>query len=97
MNAKRLFLIVFICSLISCKNYYNEMIKWAGEVPKGISVDSVKKLQPDFIEIDWSHPRILGDENEYIITKIKYDYDILKMENYLLFKNNKYQGRFAHK
>jgi hypothetical protein len=34
---------------------------------------------------------------EYIITKTKYDNDLLQMDNYLLFKENKYMGRFARK
>ena len=73
------------------------MIDWTSNIPKGISVDSVKKLQPDYLEIDWNNPEKFDDETRYIITKIKNNYDPLHMENYLSFIHNKYEGRFAHK
>ena len=67
-------------------------------VSKGAVVtDSVKKLQPDYLEIDWNNPEKFDDETRYIITKIKNNYDPLHMENYLSFIHNKYEGRFAHK
>ena len=73
------------------------MIDWASKIPEGTSIDSVKLIQPDFIEIDLENPQKFEDETRYGITKIKYDYDLLKMEYYLVFVDNKYKGRFAHK
>ena len=73
------------------------MIDWTGSIPQGTSIDSVKQIQPEFLEIDWGNPKIFSDETRYYITKIKYNHDMLNMENYLSFVDNKYQGRFAHK
>ena len=95
----KIFTLVFLAVLFlsSCKNYYNEMIRWSSNIPIGTSIDSVKAVQPKFLEIDWNHPRVFGNETQFIITRIKNNNDLLKMENYLSFVNNKYQGRFAHK
>lgn len=81
------------------------MIEWTDNIPMGTSIDSVKQIQPNFIEIDWNKPDTidwiksdtLNNETRYFITKIKNDNDMLKMDNYLYFVNGKYQGRFAHK
>ena len=73
------------------------MIDWTSGIPMGTSIDSVKKISPDFLEISWIHPETYDREIRYAITKIKNNRDILKMENYLSFVDNKYQGRFAHK
>ncbi len=84
-------------ALSSCKNYYNEMIHWTSSIPRGTSIDSIKNIQPDFLEIDWNDPEIYESETRYSITKIKNNRDILQMANYLSFVDNKYVGRFAHK
>lgn len=97
MKSKPLFLLMFFFLLLSCKNHYNEMIAWTDTIPKGSSVESVKKIQPGYLEIDWNNPDIFENETRYSITKIKNDYDALGMENYLSFVDGKYQGRFAHK
>ncbi len=97
MKHKIVFTVILFIFLSSCKNYYNEMIDWTSSIPKGTSIDSVKIIQPDFIEIDWNNAVITDSETRYIITKIKNNNDPLKMENYLSFENNKYQGRFANK
>ena len=47
--------------------------------------------------INWTDPETNDSVKMYTITKIKNNRDILKMENYLSFVDNKYQGRFAHK
>ena len=91
------FLALVLLLIISCKNYYNDMVYWTGSIPIGVSIDSVMQIQPDFIEIDWSNPIKEDNETRYIITKIKNNNDFLQMENYLSFVDNKYQGRFAHK
>lgn len=73
------------------------MIDWTSNIPIGTSIDSIKKIQPNFIEIDWQHPAMNNGETRYTIIKIKNNYDVMKMENYLSFVENKYRGRFAHK
>jgi len=96
MNSK-IAVITLLFAFLSCTNYYNEMIDWASSIPKGTSIDSVKLIQPDFIQIDWKNPIIIDSEARYRIIKIKNDNDLLKMGNYLSFINDRYQGRFAHK
>ena len=71
--------------------------KLISNIPQGTSIDSVKQIQPDFIEIDRSNPVKSDSETRYIITKIKNSNDALQMENYLSFMDNKYQARFTHK
>lgn len=73
------------------------MINWTSTIPTGASLDSVKKNQPDFIEIDWDSPMVIDSVKNYLITKIKNNNDPLRMVNYISFINDKYQGRFAHK
>lgn len=97
MKSKTAILLFCFLLFFSCKNYYNEMIEWSDSIPRGASIDSVKQIQPDFIEIDWNNPLEGDGETRYIITKIRNNHDVLKMENYLVFVNNQYQGRFAQK
>ncbi len=73
------------------------MIAWTSSIPKGTSLDSVKQIQPDYIEINWKNPETFKNEQRFIISKIKGDNDILNMEYYLVFIDNKYQGQFAEK
>lgn len=73
------------------------MINWSSSIPKWTCIDTVKQIQPDFIEIDWKNPIKSDSEARYINTKIKNSNDLLQMENYLSFADNKYQGRFANK
>ena len=73
------------------------MIAWTSSIAKGTSLDSVKQIQPDYIEINWKNPETFKNEQRFIISKIKGDNDILNMEYYLVFIDNKYQGQFAEK
>ena len=84
-------------ALISCTNYYNQMISWSDNLENGLSIEKVQELQPDYIEIDWDNPRILEVEKWFLITKIKNNYDSLGMSNFLVFIDNKYQYREAKK
>ncbi len=90
-------LIFLMLSLVSCKNYYNEMIDWTSSIEIGTDIETVKKMQPEYLEIDWNQPDTFDNEIRYYIKNIKFDYDALKMTNYLVFIDGKYQGRFAHK
>lgn len=89
-----IFSVVFVT--LSCKNYYNDMIEWSDALPQGISIDSVKNLQPDFIIIDWSKPEKFDTITRFSMT-VKNNNDILKMENFLTFSNDTFIARFAHK
>ena len=96
----RLILILTFFSLTfltSCKNYYNDTIKWADEIKIGTGLKTIKNNQPEFIEIDWNKPNKVETETRYLITKIKGNRDILAMSHYLVFINNKYQGRETKK
>jgi len=91
------FLLIQTVFLAACRNYYNETIKWADSIHEGTSIDSVKLMQPSFIEIDWSNPKILEQSKLYEIVKIKNNHDILNMQHFLVFKNNKYVMRSHRK
>ena len=73
------------------------MISWTDSIPIGTGIDSVKKIQPGFIEIDWSNPQVNGNEYMFSIKRIRGSRDRLQMENYLSFVDKKYRGRFARK
>jgi len=80
-------------TLSGCENHYNEMIEWTDELEIGSSVQVVKNTQPTFIEISWDQPVKIENEILYEISKIDGEYDILKMSNFLVFVDGKYQGR----
>jgi hypothetical protein len=87
-------LILFILLLISsCKNHYNESIAWMDQLNHGLSFEDIKRQKPDFIDIDWENPLIINNEKWYAIDKIKGSNDILNMQHYLVFEDNKYKGR----
>ena len=59
-------------------------------------IETVKKSQPDFVEIYWLNPLII-DSQEYYEIEIKNNRDILQMQNFLVFENKKFKGREANK
>ncbi len=74
------------------------MIDWTSSIPTGTDLETVKIDQPDFLEIDWDNPDTLDVQiTRYFITKIKGNNDILKMEYFLEFENNRFRGQFGHK
>lgn len=73
------------------------MIAWADGIPVGITIDSVKKLQPRYIKIPWERPEKSNNETKFSIEHSRGNSDALKMANYLIFIDNKYEGRRAHK
>lgn len=83
--------------MVSCKNYYNDTIKWADNLEGGLSINTVKKTQPHFVKIDWKNPRIFEDKTWYFITEIDGNNDILGMSHYLVFRNDKYLYRESRK
>ena len=97
-NIVYVFVILIFMILISCNNNQNKMIGWADNIPIGTDLITVKNNQPDFLEIDWEKPDTFENETtRYFITKIKWNYDVLKMGYYLEFENNKYRGCFGRK
>jgi hypothetical protein len=97
MRFKQPILIFLLVFLLSCENYYNDMINWADNLPLGTSIDSVKKMQPDFIVIDWDKPSKSDSSKSFTIIKINGSSDALKMTTTLNFVNERYIGRFAKK
>ena len=92
------FVSVALLSMVSCKDYHNDFIHWSDNIPEGTNIDSVKKIQPDYIEIAWDKHDTLGNGDiSYPITKIRNNWDILNMSYSLAFRNNNYVGRGAHK
>ena len=66
----------------------------------GTSLEDVKKSQPDFVEIDWEKPDTVDIDDlglRFRIIKIKGNNDILSMDHYLLFNDNKFGGRKSTK
>jgi hypothetical protein len=52
---KNILITIVLITAISCssgENNYNRMLDWMGEIPKGTSIDSVKKSQPDFVIVN---------------------------------------------
>ncbi|WP_422106406.1 hypothetical protein [Winogradskyella sp.] len=97
MRLSKLFILLLLSFLFGCKNYYNETIEWADNLEGDLSVESVMKVQPYFIEIDWKNPRHIENEKWYLITEIKGNNDPLGMSHYLVFKGDKYQYRESKK
>ncbi|WP_396150740.1 hypothetical protein [Flavobacterium sp.] len=96
MCKKLIFFFFIYSTFISCKNYYNETIEWTDSLEIETDIETVKKSQPDFVEIDWLNPLII-DGQEYYEIEIKNNRDILNMQNFLVFENKKYKGREAKK
>ena len=90
-------LLIIILLLTSCKSYYNDTIDWMDKIELGTSLEEVKRSQPDFVEIDWNKPDTLDEGVRFRIEKIKGNNDILNMEHYLVFSDNKFVGRKSSK
>lgn len=73
------------------------MLEWIETIEIGLTIEDVKNMQPDYLEIDWEHPQTFENENWYMVTKIKGHNDILGMSNFLVFIDEKYQGREVRK
>jgi len=100
MNAYQRFILfgLLLLAFCSCKNYYNDSLKWIDSIPIGTPIDTVKKQQPGFLEIEWDAPIKIEDESMCCITKIKGNHwDILNMSHCLIFKNGAFAGRISIK
>jgi len=83
--------------LIGCRDYYNDTIDWTESIEAGTDIRIVKENQPEFVTVDWKNPQSFGNQTQYLISEIKGSKDILNMDNYLVFVNNKYDGRMSYK
>lgn len=103
IKMKQKYIILFLAFLqmafiSGCKNYHNEMLEWSSKIPAGTDFVIVKKDQPKYLEVDWGNPDTLENGmTRYIITEIKGNNDILHMQYFIEFENNKFRGVFAHK
>ena len=97
LNVISQLLLFILCFTTNCKNHYNETIDWSDNIKKGTNIQKVKEDQPDFVTIDWSNPDTLKNQIRFPITKIKGSNDVLGMSHYLVFIDNKYEGRESHK
>lgn len=61
------------------------------------NIKNIQNSQPEYIEIDWEHPQVFKNEKWFLITEIKGNNDVLGMSHYLVFIDNKYQGRESKK
>lgn len=84
---------IFLIFTLSCKDYRNETIHWIDSIPAGTLIDSVKKQQPSFVEIDWNNPAVHDSIKEFSVIKIKNNRDILNMDYSLIFVNDKFEMR----
>lgn len=96
MCKKLIFFFFIFSTFISCKNYYNETMDWADNLVVETDMETVRKSQPEFVDIDWQNPIII-DGQEYYEIEIKNNQDILNMQNFLVFENKKYKGRETKK
>jgi hypothetical protein len=94
---KNLLFAIALITTISCssgENNYSKMLDWMGKIPKGTSIDSVKKTQPDFVTVDWeSRDTLSCSQNVRFEVKPLHYFDILQMSNYLTFDSSGYRGR----
>ncbi|HEV8514397.1 MAG TPA: hypothetical protein VGQ59_14045 [Cyclobacteriaceae bacterium] len=90
-------LLLFFVLCLSCKNYYNDTIDWCDSIKIGATIDEVKRNQPNFFEINWNKPDTVENELRFRIVNIKGNRDILNMDHYLVFINNKFEGRSSYK
>ncbi|MBA6156517.1 hypothetical protein H3Z83_08335 [Tenacibaculum sp. S7007] len=90
-------ILIFLLTLTSCKDYYNDTITWMDNLESELTIENVQKVQPNYIEIDWKNPQIVDDQKWYLITKIKGNNDILGMSHFLVFVEEKYQYRESKK
>jgi hypothetical protein len=79
--------------LTACKSYYNDTIDWMDSIELGTSLDEVKNSQPDFVKINWDKPDTLENQIRFEIIEIKGNKDVLAMSHYLVFIDNKFEGR----
>lgn len=89
--------ILFGFCLAGCKDHYNDTIHWMDNIPLGSAVSDVQLRQPDFVEIDWNSPDTVNGAVRFSVRKIKGNSDVLKMDQYLMFTNDRYQGRLSRK
>lgn len=48
LNRIKLFTVALLAiTVISCKNYYNETIKWADNLESELTINEVKKINPN--------------------------------------------------
>lgn len=96
-RSPQIILFVFLVFTISCKDYHNETIHWIDSIPAGTLIDSVKKQQPSFVEIDWNNPVVHDSIKAFSVIKIKNNRDILNMHYSLIFVNEKFERRESRK
>ena len=98
MNYRHLILYVFtLFVLSSCDSNYNKTIVWLDKIEKNESIETVKKTQPHFIEVNWENPIKIDKETHYEITNIKGNTDPLGMQHFLVFIDGRYYGRDSKK
>jgi hypothetical protein len=78
-------------------NNYNKMLDWMYSIPKETSIDSVKIHQPNFVIVHWNKPDTSYKGRIHFSVEPKNYYDILKMDNRLIFDEKGYVGRAVHK
>lgn len=98
MNYRHFILYIFILFVFpSCDSNYNKTIVWLDKIEQNESIETVKKTQPHFIEIDWENPTKIDNETHYEITNIKGNTDPLGMQHFLVFIDGRYYGRDSKK
>ncbi len=95
MNPK--YLVIFLLLTVACSNRYNQMVEWSNQIKIGTSIEQVRQSQPEYVKVDWQKPQVFENETWYPITEVKGSTDMLRMNNYLVFINTRYQGRVAKK
>lgn len=89
------FAALFLC--MSCRNHYNDTIDWIDGIVPGTTIAAVKQSQPDFVVLDWEHAEQSGRWTHVMVTDIKGSYDVLNMQQVLVFDSGKFAYRLARK
>ncbi|MEO0789116.1 MAG: hypothetical protein AAFY36_10650 [Bacteroidota bacterium] len=83
-------------SLVSCENNYNIMVSWSEQIPVGTHMDTVKANTPSGVVVNWQRADTIQDEVYYEVY-VKNNYDILGMQNFLVFYSDRFVRRSAIK
>ena len=83
---------IFLIQFAGCENNYNKMLDWVEQIPVGTNIELVKKDQPYYVKIDWQNPDTINNSIYYEIIVLR-NHDILRMQNFLVFDDDKFQER----
>lgn len=94
----RLLLLIILSgftALTGCKDYAAESIMWINDLETGAAIETIKSVQPSFVEINWGKPDTVNYKLYYLVT-INGSKNILDKTHHLVFRNNRFLGCSHH-